>query len=155
MKTRRLHRLSTLGILTATFLALAGCSTGYSSLRGSSGDAYELIVADEQTILDAAAQAIQNRFPETAISSLAGREKGYTFYTQPFLDRTTYKFMIVKANGITASGQPVAGYYYSIHSYGTQFFVEQRYVEPLKSEFERILGQRGVALMRTPSVSFE
>jgi hypothetical protein len=136
-------------------LFLISCATDYSSLRGGGADTYELIVADEQTILDAALEAIQNRFPDTAISNLAGREKGYTFYTQPLLDRTTFKFTLTKASGTTQDGKIVTGYSYSIRSYGTQFFVEDRYVEPLKAEFQRILVKKRITLTRTQSVTFE
>ena len=148
---RFLHRT----ILLTLLVSLSGCATNYSSLKSGNGDAYELIIADEQTILDVAYEAIESRFPDTAILNLAGKQKGYTFYTQPFLDRTTFKFTISKATGITTEGKPVVGYSYSIHSYGTQFAVERRYVEPFKSEFERRLGKRGVTFARVSSISFE
>ena len=66
---------------------------------------------------------------------MAGKEKGFTFYTQPLLDRTTYKFLIDKANAITQDGKTVTGYYYSVYAQGTQWFVESRYIQPLISEF--------------------
>src|SRR5262245_52410031 len=89
------HRSAMVRVIATLFavLSLCGCATTYTSLKdagASSGRSYELIITDEQTILETAWEAIQNQFPETAISPLAGREKGYTFYTQPLLDRTTF-----------------------------------------------------------------
>jgi hypothetical protein len=80
------HRLAMVRVIVTLFavLSLCGCATTYTSLTapGPSADrSYELIVSDEQTIVETASEAIQNRFPETAMSPLTGREKGYTFYT--------------------------------------------------------------------------
>ncbi len=140
-------------------MVLPGCATKtmYSSLKGVSSDsiAYELIIADERDVLDAAYDAIQNRFPETAISPLAGKEKGFTFYTQPALDRTTYKLVIEKAVATTQDGKTVTGYYYSIYSHGTQFLVESRYIEPLIQEFHRMLKRRHVTFTSFQSIKFE
>ena len=145
-------RLSIRCILTLFFILSA---TNYSCLRGRDGETKELIIGDEQTILDAASEAIQNRFPDADISNLAGGDKGFTFYIEPFPDRTTFKFTLTKASGITQDGKVVTGYSYSIRSYGPQFFAEQRTVEPLKAEFERNLSKRRIALTSTRSITFE
>ncbi len=143
--------------LLVFIVILSGCSTTYSSLKsdntGTTG--YELIIADEHDVLDAAYDAIQNRFPGTIISALAGGEKGFTFYTQPFLDRTTYKFLIEKATTTAQDGKTVTGYYYSIYAQGNQFFVESRYVEPLIEEFKRMLKKKGVTLVSVQVIKFE
>ncbi len=124
---------------------LTGCATQYDSLKiGGEAATYELIVAEEQDILDAAYEAIKNRFPDTIISGLAGNEKGFTFYTQPLLDRTTYKFLIERTEGITSDGKSIPGYHYSVYAQGTQFFVKSRYVDPLISELKRMLKKKGV-----------
>ena len=142
-------------LLLLFLCASSGCSTSYSSLRADGGNSYELIIADEQTVLDAALEAIQNKFPGAAVSNLAGKERGYTFSTQPLLDRTTYQFTLSRASGLGLDGKPVKGYFYSVTSQGTQFFAGQRYVEPLKSEFERLLAKKGVTLLRTASMTYE
>jgi len=129
----------------------------YSSLKsdntGTTG--YELIIADEQDVLGAAYDAIQNLFPETIILNLAGKEKGFTFYTKPFLDRTTYKFLVEKASATTQDGKAVIGYYYSIHAHGTEAFVESRYIEPLIAEVRRMLKKKGVTLMLVQTIKIE
>lgn len=143
--------------LLVLIVILSGCATTYSSLKGDStgSTGYELIIADENDVLDAAYDAIQNRFPGTIISTLAGKEKGFTFYTQPALDRTTYKFLIEKATATIENGKTVTGYYYSIYAQGTQFFVGSRYVEPLIQEFKRMLKKKGVTLMLVQAIKFE
>ena len=129
-------------------IVLNGCATTYSSLKSDDRTGgYELIIAEEQDVLDAAYEAIQNRFPDTIISGLvAGKEKGFTFYTQPLLDRTTFKFSIDKANAITQDGKTVTGYYYSVYAQGTQWFMS-RHIQPLISEFKRMLKKKGVTLI--------
>lgn len=150
-----------LGMITlVVFVAiLSGCATTttYSSLKGDNtgSTGYELIIADEHDVLDAAYDAIQNRFPGTIISALAGQEKGFTFYTQPALDRTTYKLLIEKATAPAQDGKTVTGYYYSIYSQGTQFFVESRYIEPLIQEFKRMLKKRGVTFISVQAIKVE
>jgi hypothetical protein len=143
--------------LSVLIVILSGCATTYSSLKGNStgSTGYELIIAAENDVLDAAYDAIQNRFPGTIISTLAGKERGFTFYTQPALDRTTYKFLVEKATATIEDGKTVTGYYYSIYAQGTQFFVESRYVEPLIQEFKRMLKKKGVTLMLVQAVKFE
>jgi uncharacterized protein YceK len=142
-------------LVLLVMLILLGCSTVYTSLRnereGEQG-AYELLVADEQVILDAAYDAIWNTFPNTAISSLTGKERGFTFYTQPLLDRTVFKLVIERVSGLTEEGKNVVGYYYSIYSHGTQFWVESRYVGPLRAEFKKTLTGRGVTFVRAHSI---
>jgi len=143
--------------LSALIIILSGCATTYSSLKGGNTGTtgYELIIADEHDVLDAAYDAIQNRFPGTIVSALAGKEKGFTFYTQPLLDRTTYKFLIEKATATVQDGKTVTGYYYSIYSQGTQFFVGSRYIEPLIEEFKRMLKKKGVTLMSVQAIKLE
>jgi hypothetical protein len=144
-----MKNIKTSHLICLTFLIfLNGCATTYSSLKSEDGrGGYELIIAEEQDVLNAAYEAIQSRFPDTIISGLAGKEKGFTFYTQPLLDRTTYKFLIEKAETITQDGKTITGYYYSVYAQGTQWFVESRYIQPLISEFKRILKGKGVTLI--------
>jgi len=111
---------SSIRYILPLFLIL--CTTNHSFLSGSEGETYELIVADEQTILYAALEAIQNRFPYTNISNLDGMDKGFIFYIESFLDKTTLKFTLIKASGITRDGKVVTGYSYLIRSYGRQYF---------------------------------
>lgn len=136
-------------------LVLPACSVKYSSFDNPTDGSYELIVAEEKAVLNAAYEAIQRQFPKTIITSLAGNEKGFSFYTQPLLDRTTFKFAIEEAQGSTGDSKIIAGYFYSIFAQGSQFFVGSRYIEPLKDDFRDTLKKKGAMLILVKSVRFE
>ena len=137
------------------FVLMCGCATTYNSISDADQSGYEIIVAEKKTVLDAAYEAISYKFPNTIITSLAGTEIGYSFFTQPLLDRTTFKFCFTEAVGVFPDGREIVGFTYSIYSYGTQFGVNSRYVEPLKEKFETILTQKKVTLTIVPSISFK
>ena len=136
-------------------LVLPACAVKYSSFDNPTGGTYELIVAEEKIILDAAYESIQRQFPQTIITNLSQNEKGFAFYTQPLLDRTTFKFSIEKAQGSTDDNKIFDGYFYSIYAQGTQFFVESRYISPLKDEFKDTLKKKGATLVLVQSVKFD
>lgn len=135
-------------------LILPACAVKYSSFDHPSHGRYELIVAEEKTVMDAAYESIQRQFPQTIITNLSQNEKGFSFYTQPFLDRTTFKFSIEKAQGSTDDNKIFEGYFYSIYAQGTQFFVESRYISPLKNDFKDTLKRNGATLVLVNSVKF-
>jgi len=141
--------------LILVLFILPACAVKYNSFDNPTGGSYELIVAEEKAVLDAAYESIQRQFPQTIITNLSQNEKGYSFYTQPFLDRTTFKFSIEQAQGSMDDNKIIVGYFYSIYAQGTQFFVESRYIDPLKEDFKDTLRKRGATLVLVKSVKFE
>ena len=140
--------------VTLILLLIVGCATTYNSIDDSDKSGYEIIVAEEKIILDAAYEAISNTFPKTIITSLAGKEKGFSFFTQPLLDRTTFKFLINEVSATLQDNKDIRGFTYSIYTYGTQWFVNPRYVEPLKDNFRSTLMQKNVTLKKASSITF-
>ena len=144
-----------LSFIPLIFTLLVGCATTYNSIGEADRSGYEIIVAKEKTVFDAAYEAISSNFPKTIITSLAGNEKGFSFFTQPMLDRTTFKFLINEVSGTSLDGKEINGFTYSIYSYGSQFFVNSRYVEPLKEKFKSILTNKNITLTKASSITFK
>ncbi len=137
-------------------LYLFSCSPSFSPIVSESEtNNYELVIAKELDILDAAAVAIQNCFPSGIISRLSGREKGYTFNTKPLLDWPTYKFLIQKAYGIAPDGNDIVGYQYSIYSDGQSTSPESSDVQTLITEFKKILADKGIGLIQVQRIKNE
>ena len=135
-------------VLIAMYLLLnTGCTTTYHSVADTRDGTVELIIATEADLLDAVHVSIGRTFPTTVITSLGGSEKGFSFFTQPMLDRTTYKFILVKARA-TADHADVEGFTYAIYAYGTQGLVQSRYIDPLLEELNRVLVERQIRRLR-------
>lgn len=135
------------GALTLIVMLLSACTTTYSSLKLDSSNGAEIIVTDEATMLTLSRQAIERTFPKTVIGNLALPEKGFTFYTQPLLDRTDYKFVIIKTRGITANQEQIEGYGFAINAQGTQGLVRSRYIDPLLEELRRTLAAASIRVV--------
>jgi hypothetical protein len=140
-------------VLLVMVVILAACATHYSSVNKREVSGYEIVVCNEKEILDAAYEAIERRFPDTSITQLAGNKTGYSFYAQPLIDRTTFDFVVNRVEGMSGD-KKVIGYIYSIKSYGTQFFVDGRYIEPLIQEFENVLMKKNILLVRSFSIRY-
>ena len=112
---------------------------------------YELIVAKELDILDLASEAIRACFPDAVVSSLPGKEKGFTFSTEHFPERFN-KFLITKAYGATSDGNDIVGYRYFIYADGQLLSPESSDVQPLIGEFKRRLADKGITLIWVQSI---
>jgi len=112
---------------------------------------YELIVAKELDILDAASEAIRLCFPDAVVASLGGKEKGFTFSKEHFPERLN-KFLITKAYGATPDGNDIVGYRYFIYSNDQLLSPESSDVQPLIAEFKKTLADKGITLIWVQSI---
>jgi len=130
--------------IAAIICCLAGCATSFNSIRNEETGRMELIAGSESELLSAAYEAITRKFPAANVNQITGYETGFSWFHQPLLDRTNLKFLLKEQIGLTNDGLEVSGYSYSIVTYGTQGFVEARYVQPLATEFNNVLAERGI-----------
>jgi S1-C subfamily serine protease len=126
---------------------ISGCATTYNSLRSSDSGSDELIIAPEQEIHSAAFEAIARIFPTADIIPLTGYQIGFAWYHRPFIDSTDFKFLLNSRSGVSEDGTEIRGFSYSIVTHGSNFFVNERWVEPLIAEFKHVLIERGIGLV--------
>ncbi len=143
----KMHKRHCLTIgLAAFFLCLCGCAPSLVPLTGET-NRYELVVAKEQDVLTAVSEAIQRCFPDVDVLGLSGKEKGFTFSAQPFLDRPMYKFLIKKAYGMTPEGNDIVGYRYFIYSDSQLLTAEAKDAQRLVKEFKDALAKKGITIV--------
>ena len=73
------------GIITALLSAflLCSCTTQYSSLKATDAGDIEVIMASESELLEAAYEAISNRFPTVGIHEISGYQTGFYWTYMP------------------------------------------------------------------------
>jgi len=86
---------------------VSGCATTHSSLGKRTSKGIELIAASESEVLSAAFEAISRKFPAANINKLSGYQTGFSWFHQPILDRTTFKFNIAERKGVANDGLEV------------------------------------------------
>lgn len=140
-------------LLLVMAVMLSACGAQYSSMQNNAMG-YEIIDASEEVVMQAAYSAILARLPGTVITKLAGYEKGFAFYAQPFIDRTNFKFTVNKVEGVTAQNIEESGYTFAVTSRGSQFAQRARYITPIVRNFRAELQRRGARTVWVDSVTF-
>lgn len=146
-----MNRIRILGLVIGLII-LSGCSTSFNSLKRTASGEVEIIVASKPDVLLAAYVAISREFPSSSIIELKNYQNGFTWSHQPFLDRTTFKFILSNMRGETSNKKEIAGFGYSVSTHGTQGFVEGRYVEPLNEQFNLVLKERGITKVKIKKI---
>ena len=135
---------SLLAFITVIICCLAGCAGSFNSIRDKETGRMELIAGSESELLGAAHEAITREFPAANVNRITGYETGFSWFHQPFADRENFKFLLKQQTGLTKDETKVSGYSYSILASGTLFFTNARWAQPLATEFNNVLAERGI-----------
>lgn len=149
MRTRQMLKCYCMSVVVVFSLSIVCACTPPPRTVISEGEpkSYELVIAKELDVLDAASAAIRSCFPEVIISSLTGKEKGFAYNIRPSEDRPTYKFLINKSYGVSPDGNDIVGYRYSIYADGQLLSDESAEINPLITEFKKALTDRGSTII--------
>jgi hypothetical protein len=148
------HKLCSLVILLA-ILSAGGCS----NLHGSGSNNYtpkkfDLVIASESEILDAAYEALLEVYPYTLFFPLLSQQPGYYWRLEywdidPYYDYNSrpgqqYEFRLKKSHGYTPDGTLMSGYRYEIISYGMGYINDIKELHHLDIVFRSELFQRHI-----------
>lgn len=92
-------------------LVLAACGTHRSPLQAPSGQQFFFVTNDEEAIFSAAFDAVSEARPGTPVVDLNGSVRGFQGKMRWALDRYTTTIRVFRAEGETANGTTVRGYY--------------------------------------------
>ncbi len=98
---------------------LTACSSRYSTLEESPGKESVLYILSEAEALKLAHATIVSTFPGHKITTLTGPTKGYSTTTRFMLDTYSQQVLVMPAQGTTATGTTVEGYYFEVSGSGS------------------------------------
>jgi hypothetical protein len=96
-----------------------GCSTHFSTLQPEGSTAQILYAIPEEQAFQIAHGTLVTTIPDRKIEIIEGPIRGYSTYTQPFLDKYTQQVFVFPAEGLDALGKKIRGYYFEVSGSGT------------------------------------
>lgn len=144
-------KLCSLVVLLA-IMSASGCAGLPDSSKSYTPKTFELVIASESDILDAAYEALLEVYPYTLFLPLLSNQPGYYWRLNywdidPYYDNRPgqqYEFRLKKSHGYTPDGTLVSGYQYEIISYGMGYINDMTELHHLDIVFRSELFKRHI-----------
>lgn len=148
---RRSPLLYFLVIITFNLLS---CATSNRLSAIYQPEKFELIIASESDVLDAAYEALLELYPYTLFLPLLTQQPGFYWRTDAFDFKANNQFEIrfEESLGMTKDGSIILGYRYSILSYGNEYINDLTNLHDLDIVFRDELFKRHIERIEVEEV---